>query len=142
MPHATASALRPLCLLALGLGLFACTTARADLVWTPDTGWHVVGGALSGLTGPEGNKALALMNKARRAEEKHHYFFALHDYARVVKKYPRSPRRNTRSPAPCWTGAATAYGAGSRPSPIAKRLSPLSRPFIPTLPMANMRPWP
>jgi len=90
MPHTTASALRPLCLLALGLGLFACATARADLVWTPDTGWHVVGGALSGLTGPEGSKALALMNKARQAEEKHHYFFALHYYGRVVKKYPSS----------------------------------------------------
>jgi outer membrane protein assembly factor BamD len=90
MPYTPASALRSLCLLALGIGLLACTTARADLTWTPATGWQVVGGALSGLTGPEGSKALALMNRARRDEENGHFFWAFHWYARVVKKYPSS----------------------------------------------------
>ncbi len=75
--------------LALGLGLLA-GSARADLVWTPDTGWHVVGGALSGLTGNEGTKALAIMNKARRLEENHHYYFAIRQYKKVVAKYPSS----------------------------------------------------
>ncbi len=65
-------------------------TARADLVWTPQTGWRVEGGALSGLTGSEGNKALALMNKARRLEENGDYLFAIHYYTKVAKKYSSS----------------------------------------------------
>jgi outer membrane protein assembly factor BamD len=81
--------LRTLCLLALGLILLS-GTARADLVWTPDTGWRVVGGTLSGLTGSEGDKALALMNKARRAEEAQHWYSALRTYSKVAKKYPSS----------------------------------------------------
>jgi len=80
---------RLLGVLALGLGLLA-GAARADLVWTSDTGWHVVGGALSGLTGPEGSKALAMMNKARRLEENHHFFFAIREYKKVAAKYPSS----------------------------------------------------
>ena len=41
----------------------------ADLVWSPQTGWRLEGGALSGLTGTESRNALELMNKARTAEE-------------------------------------------------------------------------
>ena len=37
-------------------------TVRADLVWTPQTGWRVEGGALSGLAGAEGRNALDQMN--------------------------------------------------------------------------------
>ena len=44
--------------------------ARADLVWTPKTGWSIEGGALSGLAGADGRNALDQMNQARDAEEK------------------------------------------------------------------------
>ena len=37
-------------------------TVRADLVWTPQTGWRVEGGALSGLAGAEGRNALDQMS--------------------------------------------------------------------------------
>jgi outer membrane protein assembly factor BamD len=66
--------------------------ARADLVWTPQTGWQLEGGALaaSGLAGTEGRNAIDLMNKARAAEEKGSYGSALSAYSKVVKKYPDS----------------------------------------------------
>ena len=64
--------------------------ARADLVWSPGTGWKIEGGILSGLTGAEGRDALILMNKARQAEEVRHYHTALKAYERVVKNFPNS----------------------------------------------------
>jgi len=73
----------------LGLSL-AGTAARADLVWSPQGGWHIEGGALSGLTGPDGPKALDLMNKARADEEKGSIHAALRIYAKVTKKYASS----------------------------------------------------
>jgi outer membrane protein assembly factor BamD len=66
------------------------TPARADLVWSPDTGWRVEGGVLSGVAGTESHNALTLMNKARSAEEKGHRGTALRAYKKVVKKYGAS----------------------------------------------------
>jgi outer membrane protein assembly factor BamD len=62
----------------------------ADLVWTPEGGWKVQGGALAGLMGEEGRSALDLMNKARNAEEAGNQGRALKAYSQVIKKYPNS----------------------------------------------------
>ena len=43
----------------------ASNTARADVVWNPETGWRIEGGVLEGLGGRDGQDALALMNRAR-----------------------------------------------------------------------------
>ena len=51
--------------------LLAPARLAADLVWTPQDGWKVEGGALAQFTGEEGRNALDLMNKARAAEENH-----------------------------------------------------------------------
>jgi outer membrane protein assembly factor BamD len=64
--------------------------ARADLVWSPTTGWRVEGGALSGLAGPQGRNALDTMNKARTNEEKGSLGSAISQYNSVGKKYPNS----------------------------------------------------
>jgi len=89
MSYPFASPLRALCLIALGLGLFA-SVARADLVWSEQGGWHVEGGAIAGLTGRDGQTALALMNKARSAEERHSYHSAIKNYRKVTTKYSSS----------------------------------------------------
>ncbi len=82
-------ALPLLTLLASGLSLF-CVSARADLVWSRETGWRVEGGALSGLAGPEGRKALDLMNSARTDEDQGSTRSAIKGYAAVAKRYPNS----------------------------------------------------
>ena len=64
--------------------------ARADLVWSAQTGWRVEGGALSGLAGAEGSKALDQMNKARTAEEEGIGRSAIRTYQAIAKKYPNS----------------------------------------------------
>ncbi len=84
-----ARVLRPFCLLIFGLGLLA-GSARADLVWTSQTGWRIEGGLLSGLTGTEGRAALDLMNDAREAEEKNSLRRAAKIYEKVARKYPHS----------------------------------------------------
>ncbi len=66
------------------------TTARADLVWSRETGWRVEGGALSGLAGPEGRKALDLMNEARTDEDKGSNRSAIKVYTAITKRYPNS----------------------------------------------------
>jgi outer membrane protein assembly factor BamD len=81
--------LRAFCVLISSLWLLAAA-ARADLVWTPSTGWHVEGGALSGLAGAEGRNALDVMNKARADEEAGSYRAAIKLYNNVGKKYPNS----------------------------------------------------
>jgi outer membrane protein assembly factor BamD len=85
-------ALRYLCfaLIAIAASVLLTTRARADLVWTPQEGWQLEGGALSGLAETEGHNAIDLMNKGRAAEEKHNYGTALRHYGKVVKKYPNS----------------------------------------------------
>lgn len=83
--------LRFLTLLAVASALFF-PPARlgADLVWTPEGGWKIEGGVMSGLSGGEARNALELMNKARSAEEKSDYGSALRTYKRVIKNYPQS----------------------------------------------------
>lgn len=75
--------------LMLALGLLA-GEVRADLVWSPDTGWRIEGGAMAGLTGPQGRDALNLMNKARAEQERHSYVSAIRAYTKVTKKYQTS----------------------------------------------------
>jgi outer membrane protein assembly factor BamD len=83
------SALRFLSLL-LSLSCFLTSASRADLVWTPGTGWRVEGGALSGLAGADGRKALDMMNDARASEEKGSRRSAIRTYGKVAKNYPNS----------------------------------------------------
>lgn len=64
--------------------------ARADIVWHPDTGWQIEGGALAGVTGPAARNALELMNRARESEERGNARSAIRSYRRVAKKYPTS----------------------------------------------------
>lgn len=68
------------------------TPARlaADLVWTPDGGWKVQGGALAAFSGEEARSALDAMNKARSAEESGDSGKALKLYTVVTRKYPNS----------------------------------------------------
>ena len=67
-------------------------SARADLVWSPDTGWKVEGGVLAPYFGDVGETASALeaMNKAKTAQEAGNYYSALTLYNRVVTEYPSS----------------------------------------------------
>jgi outer membrane protein assembly factor BamD len=76
--------------LASGLLFLPTNAARADLVWSPQTGWSIEGGALSGLSGDQGRNALDLMNKARTAEEAGRLRHAAKTYEEVAKKYPNS----------------------------------------------------
>src|SRR5262245_19960459 len=79
--------------ISLFLSAVACLLSpvvRADLVWSPQTGWRVQGGALSGLAGAEGRNALDQMNKARAAEERESYRSAIRTYQAIAKRYPNS----------------------------------------------------
>ena len=78
-----------LCVLFSVFGLLTAA-ARADLVWTPQTGWSDEGGALSGLAGAEGRNALDQMNKARTNEEAGNNRSAVRTYQAVAKRYPNS----------------------------------------------------
>ena len=62
----------------------------ADLIWTPQGGWRVEGGALGGLDTEEGRNALDFMNKGRIAEEAGHDRSALKLYNNISRKYPNS----------------------------------------------------
>jgi outer membrane protein assembly factor BamD len=70
--------------------LAAPTRLSADLVWSPQTGWRIEGGALAGLSASEGSNALTLMNRARLAEERGSLRSAIKQYTRVAKRYPNS----------------------------------------------------
>ena len=76
-------------LAALALLLLPARLA-ADLVWTPEGGWKIEGGIISGLSGEDSRNALDYMNKARAAEERGHYHAALKAYLRVTKRYGNS----------------------------------------------------
>ena len=76
--------------LAAAVLLAPLDTARADLVWSPQTGWSIEGGSLSGLTGEEGRNALDMMNKARSAEENGRLRSAGKAYEKIVQRYPNS----------------------------------------------------
>lgn len=77
-------------LLTLALATITAAGLRADLVWTPATGWRVEGGALAGVLPEEGRNALDSMNKARALEEKGSRSSAMKLYETVAKKYPNS----------------------------------------------------
>jgi outer membrane protein assembly factor BamD len=83
---------RPTAVIALLFSVlgFLASVARADLVWTKQTGWRVEGGALSGLAGADGTNALDQMNKARDAEENGSLRSAIKIYEAVGKRYPNS----------------------------------------------------
>ena len=72
--------------------VLCCLPGRlaAELVWNPQTGWRVEGGALAGVTGTESRNAVELMNKARTAEENGSLHSAISSYQKVAKKYPNS----------------------------------------------------
>ncbi|HSY54620.1 MAG TPA: outer membrane protein assembly factor BamD [Opitutaceae bacterium] len=89
MPFAALRRL-PFALVAIAAMVFLAGPARADLVWTPQDGWQLEGGSLSGLAQTEGRNAIDLMNKGRAAEEKGHYGSALSAYGKVASKYPNS----------------------------------------------------
>lgn len=76
--------------LLLTASFFLASAARADLVWTKESGWRVEGGALSGLAGAEGRNALDQMNKARAAEEEGSSRSAIKTYTALAKRYPNS----------------------------------------------------
>jgi outer membrane protein assembly factor BamD len=81
----------PLLLLAaLALPLLVPARLAADLVWTPEGGWKVEGGALAAFSGEEARSALDAMNKARAAEEAGNESTALKQYSIVTKRYPNS----------------------------------------------------
>ncbi len=69
---------------------FLIPSARADLVWSAQTGWRVEGGALSGLAGAEGRNALDRMNRARTLEEAGSKGSAIRSYSAIAKKWPNS----------------------------------------------------
>lgn len=77
-------------LIAATLLILAPARLAADLVWSPQTGWHMEGGALSGLAGTDGRNALDLMNKARNLEERGNAGGAIKTYNKVVKRYGNS----------------------------------------------------
>ena len=83
---------RSLAVFALVLSVFGLfpAAARADLVWTKESGWRVEGGALSNLAGAEGRNALDQMNRARADEESGSSRSASRAYQRIAKRYPNS----------------------------------------------------
>jgi outer membrane protein assembly factor BamD len=85
--------LRPT-LLRLSIALFAlCGAAalsRAEIVWTPETGWRIEGGVLTLLTPEDTRRAIDLMNRAREAQERGNFRSALANYRRVTKRFARS----------------------------------------------------
>ncbi len=82
---------RLFCTLGLLLvALFAPAWLRAELVWTPGTGWQVEGGAVAAIAGEDGRNALDLMNRARTAEENGSHRRALQLYKRVARDYGKS----------------------------------------------------
>lgn len=83
-------ALRRTVLCTFALALLTCLPGRlhAELVWTPESGWTMQGGAL----GPAdlNSQALELMNRARATEERGGYRTAIKLYAKVTKEFPNS----------------------------------------------------
>jgi outer membrane protein assembly factor BamD len=74
----------------LSLVFLLAGRAHAELVWSPQTGWKVEGGALADVASKDGNSAIGFMNKARAAEEKNSRLTAIKYYTRVAKRYPNS----------------------------------------------------
>jgi len=74
----------------LALLLALAGSVQAELVWTPQSGWKLEGGALEGVGSSDAKSAVGLMNQARTAEEKGSNRTALKYYGRVAKRYPNS----------------------------------------------------
>lgn len=89
MLSSSVRAVRTLSLLVAFL-LILAGTGRAELVWSRDAGWRVEGGALSGLIGEDGRRAIDQMNKARDYEEGSNYGKAAKAYERVGKRFGNS----------------------------------------------------
>lgn len=89
MPSTSARAFGALSLL-ISLFCLLAGTARADLVWHPDSGWKIEGGVLSEITGSDAHNALSMMNRARELEEDGSRGAAIRRYKKVAKKYPAS----------------------------------------------------
>lgn len=75
---------------ALVVSAFFLSSARAELVWTPETGWRIEGGVLSGLVGEDARNALNLMNRARNSEEEGNSRSAMRAYRKVTEDYTNS----------------------------------------------------
>jgi len=85
-----ARALSYLAVFGLALIMIQMPALRADLVWTPQTGWKADGGILAGVLPESDRNALDSMNKARADEEKGNRSAAMSRYEAVAKKYPNS----------------------------------------------------
>jgi len=83
-------ALSKFTVIGFALAILSGASLRADLVWSPATGWKAEGGVLSGLIPEEGRNALESMNKARAEEENGRHSSAMSRYESVAKKYPNS----------------------------------------------------
>ncbi len=83
-------ALSTFAVVGFALAILTSPPVRAELVWTPGTGWKVEGGVLADLIPEEGRNALASMNKARADEENGSRSSAMSRYESVAKKYPNS----------------------------------------------------
>jgi outer membrane protein assembly factor BamD len=85
-----ARALPSLAVFGLALAMLPIPDLRADLVWTPQTGWKAEGGVLAGALPEPDRNALDSMNKARADEEHGRRSAAMSRYESVAKKYPNS----------------------------------------------------
>jgi outer membrane protein assembly factor BamD len=85
-----ARALSTLAVFGLALASLPAPSLKADLVWTPQTGWKAEGGVLAGVLPEPDRNALDSMNKARADEEKGNRSAAMSRYDAVAKKYPNS----------------------------------------------------
>ncbi len=90
MPFTAVSSRNALQLLAALALLFLPARLAADLVWTPDTGWRLEGGVISGLPPQENYSAVELMNRARTAENRRSYGAAISAYRKVTRRYNTS----------------------------------------------------
>jgi outer membrane protein assembly factor BamD len=70
--------------------LLAAPIMRAELVWTPATGWQEEGTNAAAPQSADSRKALDLMNRARTAEENGSPRSAIRLYNRVTRNYTKS----------------------------------------------------
>jgi outer membrane protein assembly factor BamD len=85
-----ARALSTYAIFGLALAMLPKANLRADLVWTPQSGWKAEGGILAGVLPEPDRNALDAMNKARADEERGNRSAAMSRYEGVAKKYPNS----------------------------------------------------
>lgn len=90
MPLSAVLRRRVFALAACACFMLSAARLAADLVWTPQTGWKIEGGVLSGLSSSENSTALSLMNKARADEERGSNGSAMRTYDKVTKRFPNS----------------------------------------------------